>query len=159
MRRTLAFLAMAALLLAVAGSHNLLAQKGKAHGHVPCNPGEVAPTCGENERFSRATCECVPAGAAKEFVCHFEIDEDGTLAGEVLNVSVESAHIRKEKHGDCQEPDIVVDGELVEGATCTCITDTDGDGIPDDEDNCPVDANPNQEDTDGDGIGDVCDPE
>ena len=35
--------------------------------------------------------------------------------------------------------------------------DSDSDGIPDDEDNCPNDANPGQEDTDGDGPGDVCD--
>jgi len=36
-------------------------------------------------------------------------------------------------------------------------TDTDGDGIPDDQDNCPTTYNPDQLDTDGDGIGDVCD--
>jgi len=36
--------------------------------------------------------------------------------------------------------------------------DTDGDGVPDDTDNCPNDANPNQEDADHDGLGDVCDP-
>ncbi len=35
--------------------------------------------------------------------------------------------------------------------------DTDNDGIPDDEDNCPVTYNPGQEDQDHDGAGDVCD--
>jgi hypothetical protein len=35
-------------------------------------------------------------------------------------------------------------------------TDADGDGIPDDHDNCPTVANPDQEDTDEDGIGDAC---
>ena len=40
-----------------------------------------------------------------------------------------------------------------------CFDDADNDGIADDVDNCPADANPGQEDADGDGIGDVCDPD
>ena len=35
--------------------------------------------------------------------------------------------------------------------------DSDGDGIPDDQDNCPNKANPDQADNDNDGLGDVCD--
>jgi hypothetical protein len=34
--------------------------------------------------------------------------------------------------------------------------DTDGDGVPDAEDNCPTVPNPDQEDTNGDGTGDAC---
>jgi len=36
-------------------------------------------------------------------------------------------------------------------------TDSDGDGVSDEEDNCPTDANPGQEDHDMDGEGDECD--
>jgi hypothetical protein len=42
--------------------------------------------------------------------------------------------------------------------TGAVVTDTDGDGVADDDDNCPTVANPGQEDTDGDGLGDACDP-
>jgi arabinoxylan arabinofuranohydrolase len=37
--------------------------------------------------------------------------------------------------------------------------DIDGDGIPNDQDNCPNISNPNQADMDNDGIGDACDPD
>jgi hypothetical protein len=43
--------------------------------------------------------------------------------------------------GDCEEPD------------------GDGDGIPDDSDNCPEESNTDQADIDRDGIGDACDDE
>ena len=37
-----------------------------------------------------------------------------------------------------------------------CDEDSDNDGIPDTEDNCPIVANPGQEDADGDSDGDAC---
>jgi len=43
--------------------------------------------------------------------------------------------------------------------TWTISIDTDGDGVPDGTDNCPLVDNPDQTDTDGDGLGDACDPD
>lgn len=39
------------------------------------------------------------------------------------------------------------------------VTDTDEDGVTDEEDNCPELSNPNQLDFDGDGVGNACDVE
>ena len=56
---------------------------------------------------------------------------------------------------------VTADGASVTGATLNValpgLSDGDGDGVPDGEDNCPATANPDQTDTDGDGIGDACD--
>lgn len=38
------------------------------------------------------------------------------------------------------------------------FSDPDGDGVPDENDNCPAVSNTNQADTDGDHVGDACDP-
>ncbi len=43
------------------------------------------------------------------------------------------------------------------GQILAASPDTDGDGVPDQLDNCPDAANPNQEDTDDDRTGDACD--
>jgi len=43
--------------------------------------------------------------------------------------------------------------------TWTISIDTDGDGVPDVTDNCPLVPNADQLDTDGDGLGDACDPD
>ena len=48
-------------------------------------------------------------------------------------------------------------GAFGPGCSVVVCDDSDGDGICDEDDNCPLTANPAQEDTDGDGVGDVCD--
>ena len=50
-------------------------------------------------------------------------------------------------------------GTLQSWSLEVCAADQDGDGVPDDIDNCPLDYNPDQTDTDDDGSGDACDPD
>lgn len=47
--------------------------------------------------------------------------------------------------------------DFAELTLCSSPPDQDGDGVTDDEDNCPTVANPDQSDHEGDGLGDACD--
>ncbi|WP_347258601.1 thrombospondin type 3 repeat-containing protein [Methylocaldum sp.] len=46
---------------------------------------------------------------------------------------------------------------VLQRATGGAFIDSDGDGVPDNTDNCRAVANPDQKDSDGDGVGDACD--
>ena len=48
-------------------------------------------------------------------------------------------------------------GGIVDIGAFEFLPDSDGDGVPDDTDNCPMVSNPDQLDTDMDGIGNTCD--
>jgi len=72
--------------------------------------------------------------------------------------------------GDCATSDASVNPSAIEWCdgldnNCNGLVDdnctqpdTDGDGVPQNIDNCPNTPNPDQADVDGDGIGDACDP-
>lgn len=71
-------------------------------------------------------------------IAHITVDSPGSLNGPII------VPVALRKLADFQ---IIKDDD-----------DRDGDGISDDEDNCPDVANPAQLDSDFDGIGDICDP-
>jgi hypothetical protein len=95
--------------------------------------------------------------------CDFDSDNDGfhdflerDLGSDPLDPLSTPEH--QFVTGSCTDGvDNDLDG-LVDGADPGCpVSDTDGDGIPDVDDNCPTVSNPNQADGDGDGAGDLCD--
>jgi hypothetical protein len=60
---------------------------------------------------------------------------------------------------DEQSAPVLKTGDEGNGGSHENDIDSDGDGIFDEDDNCPVDSNPDQEDEDQDGIGDACEEE
>ncbi|MBI2985836.1 MAG: DUF642 domain-containing protein [Deltaproteobacteria bacterium] len=74
---------------------------------------------------------------------------------------VEEGTLGTDPNNPDTDGDGVNDGDEVAAGTDPTtpnVIDSDGDGVPDDQDNCPAVPNPGQADTDGDGIGDACDP-
>jgi hypothetical protein len=90
-----------------------------------------------------------------------ENDPAVTPGGYVLTnlVCVDSDPLGTASTTDLDNKRATINLDAGETITCTFTNgaDTDGDGVPDATDNCPDDANPNQEDADGDGLGGVCD--
>ena len=115
--------------------------------------------CSSMRSMSKVIACAVQVAAAAALVCGCFIDFDGgSSAG-----SPDSAAENDGRADDAQPP--IDGGSDPDGVAPTDgqVTpdgppgDSDNDGIPDVDDNCPNDHNPLQEDLDGDGQGDVCD--
>lgn len=87
-----------------------------------------------------------PTSDKKVILCHIPPGNLNNPQTITISKNALNAHLA---HGDSE-------GACSDGGGMG--SDGDNDGIPDADDNCPVDMNPDQADADDDGLGDVCDP-
>ncbi|MDO5656570.1 MAG: MopE-related protein, partial [Flavobacteriaceae bacterium] len=106
----------------------------------------IGDACDDNDETTEndvVTADCGCAGTPIPPV--FDCPELGANIGDACD------------DGDTNTENDVITEDCGCAGTPIAEMDTDGDGIPDAEDNCQFVSNPDQADWDGDGIGDACD--
>ena len=81
-----------------------------------------------------------------------EVGHDAALI-KSFSVAVTDGQLNIELLHEIEDPKI----SAIEIISQELTPDSDGDGVPDTQDNCPKTYNPGQADSDGDGVGDACD--
>lgn len=134
-------------------------------------PSVCASTCGDGEIASDETCDDENATAGDGCAADCDAVEDmwscigepsvctfDSLCGNGELDDVEQCDDGATSAGDgCAADCTQEDGFTCEGEPSTCFEDGDGDGVADDDDNCPDVDNPSQADEDDDGLGNACD--
>uniref|UniRef100_A0A8C4LIA3 Cartilage oligomeric matrix protein n=1 Tax=Equus asinus TaxID=9793 RepID=A0A8C4LIA3_EQUAS len=121
-----------------------------------CPDGTPSP-CHEKadcvlERDGSRSCVCAVGWAGNGLLCGRDTDLDG-FPDEKLRCSERQCR----KDNCVTVPNSGQEDADRDGIGDACDTDADGDGVPNEGDNCPLVRNPDQRNTDGDKWGDACD--
>ncbi len=138
--------------------------EGYVRNDDDCDDGNADIYPGAEEQFDSADNDCdgfVDEGfTVRKYYRDLDGDGFGDRTDWVSDISAPAGYVSNGSDNcptvsNPSQADTDRDGT---GDACDPLTDSDNDGVGDDDDNCPTVSNYSQADRDGDGIGDACDP-
>jgi cysteine-rich repeat protein len=147
------------------GSYTCECDEGYAGNGVTCDDIDECADDDLNDCDQVALCTNLPGSWSCACPAGFvDVNDDGTecenLCGDGLVGLGETCDDANDDSGDGCYQCNVEDGWVCDDSQpSVCQIDTDRDGIPDVDDNCPTVPNSDQADADNDNLGDACDPD
>ena len=113
--------------------------------------------CSSDVQTSQPAVDCAaqPESCSPDTVC--QIQEDGR--GQCVDLPLDGALVSDAQSDEPDSQSLTDAMQSDVDAGSMMAADSDGDGIPDNVDNCDAVSNPAQQDSDNDGLGDLCDPQ